>query len=111
MVTRKAYKIQDVNWTKRIGIVANNFNDLKKKGKKRLAIAGDCRVCLEDGTIVDDEDYFITLPHQTVFVFVQPNETWEGCKWKVWVFDLPLPRKLIIINSPGVSHQMFDNGA
>lgn len=78
MVTRKAYKIQDVNRTKRIGIVANNFNDLKKKGKKRLAIAGDCRVCLEDGTIVDDEDYFITLPHQTVFVFVQPNETWEG---------------------------------
>lgn len=44
-----------------IGIVVNNFNDLKKKGKKRFVIVGDCRVCLEDGIIVDDEDYFIIL--------------------------------------------------
>ncbi|KAL9969949.1 hypothetical protein ACROYT_G022237 [Oculina patagonica] len=74
----KAYKIQDVNRKKRTGIVANSFADLKQKGAKKLAISKDCRVCLEDGTEVEDEDYFNTLPHQTVLVFVRPDETWEG---------------------------------
>ena len=80
MVTQKAYKIQDVNRKKRTGIVAKNLSDLKEKGKKKLAITEDCIVCLEDGTEVDDEEYFNTLPHQTVFVLVRPDETWEGCK-------------------------------
>jgi len=74
----KAYKVQDVNRKKRTGIVANSFADLKEKGVKKLDHSEDCRVCLEDGTEVDDEGYFKTLPSQTVFVFVRPDETWEG---------------------------------
>lgn len=74
----KAYKIQDVNRKKRTGIVADSLADLKQKGKKKLAMTTDCRVCLEDGTEVEDDDYFNTLPLQTVFVFVRPEETWEG---------------------------------
>lgn len=74
----KAYKVQDVNRKKRAGIVANSFADLKHKGLKKLAVPRDCRVCLEDGTEVDDEGYFKTLPSQTVFVFVRPHETWDG---------------------------------
>ena len=80
MVRVKAYKIQDVNRKKRTGIVAESFFDLKQKGMKKLAMTTDCRVCLEDGTEVEDDDYFNTLPLQTVFVFVRPEETWEGCK-------------------------------
>ena len=81
MARMKAYKIQDVNKKKRTGIVADSLADLKQKGMKKLAITTDCRVCLEsDGTEVEDDDYFDTLPLQTVFVFVRPDETWEGCK-------------------------------
>ena len=81
MARMKAYKIQDVNKKKRTGIVADSLADLKQKGMKKLAIITDCRVCLEsDGTEVEDDDYFDTLPLQTVFVFVRPDETWEGCK-------------------------------
>lgn len=82
MVRMKAYKIQDVNRKKRTGIVADSLADLKRKGMEKLAMTKDCRVCLEDGTEVEDDDYFNTLPHQTVFVFVRSEETWEGCKKK-----------------------------
>ena len=82
MVSAKAYKVQDVNRKKRVGIVANSLADLKHKGATKLAVPGDCRVCLEDGTEVDDESYFKTLPAQTVFVFVRSDETWHGCKEK-----------------------------
>lgn len=80
MVRMKAYKIQDVNRKKRTGIVADSFADLKQKGMKKLAMTTDCRVYLEDGTEVEDDDYLNTLPLQTVFVFARPEETWEGCK-------------------------------
>lgn len=45
---------------------------------KKLAMTTDCRVYLEDGTEVEDDDYLNTLPLQTVFVFARPEETWEG---------------------------------
>lgn len=82
MARMKAYKIQDVNRKKRTGIVADSLADLKRKGMEKLAMTKDFRVCLEDGTEVEDDDYFNTLPHQTVFVFVRADETWEGCKKK-----------------------------
>ena len=80
MVFAKAYKVQDVFKKKRTGIVACGLTDLKRKGIKKLLVPKDCRVCLEDGTQVEDDEYFKTLPPQTVFVFVRPDETWEGCK-------------------------------
>lgn len=82
MARMKAYKIQDVNRKKRTGIVADSLADLKRKGMEKLAMTKDFRVCLEDGTEVEDDDYFNTLPHQTVFMFVRADETWEGCKKK-----------------------------
>ncbi|XP_068699571.1 DNA fragmentation factor subunit beta-like [Montipora foliosa] len=78
MVFAKAYKVQDVFKNKRTGIVACGLTDLKRKGIKKLLVPKDCRVCLEDGTQVEDDEYFKTLPPQTVFVFVRPDETWEG---------------------------------
>ena len=81
MVSAKAYKVQDVNRKKRVGIVANSLTDLKHKGASKLAVPGDCRVCLEDGIDIDDESYFRTLPPQTVIVYVRLDETWHGCKY------------------------------
>jgi len=31
-------------------------------------------VQLQDGTFIDDEDYFQTIPAQTLFLLVQPGE-------------------------------------
>ena len=31
----------------------------------------------EDGTEVDDDDYFSFLPPQTVFVILKPGQKWE----------------------------------
>lgn len=35
-------------------------------------------VLAEDGTIVDDEDYFLCLPSNTKFVALAKNEKWSG---------------------------------
>lgn len=35
-------------------------------------------VLAEDGTIVDDEDYFLCLPSDTTFVALAKNEKWPG---------------------------------
>ncbi|KAK2557666.1 DNA fragmentation factor subunit beta [Acropora cervicornis] len=78
MVIAKAYKIQDVRGKKRTGVVARSLADLRQKGASKLAVPKNCRVCLEDGTDVEDDDYFKLLPPQTVLVFVRPDETWEG---------------------------------
>lgn len=78
MVVAKAYKIQDVRGKKRTGVVASSLADLTQKGARKLAVPKNCRVCLEDGTDVEDNDYFKLLPPQTVLVFVRPDETWEG---------------------------------
>lgn len=81
MAIMKAYKIQDVKRNKRAGVVASSLADLKQKGASKLAVPKNCRVCLEDGTDVEDDEYFKFLPSQTVLVFVRPDETWEGCKF------------------------------
>lgn len=77
----RAYKVQDVKRNARKGVVASSLAELTKKGVEKLRLPPEgCRVCIEDGTEVDDEEYFETLPAQTVFVFVKPDEEWEGCK-------------------------------
>ena len=47
------------------------------------------RIVLEsDGTEVDDEDYFHTLPPQTVFVILQKGEEWQLGKISPFVVTL-----------------------
>lgn len=44
-------------------------------------------VLAEDGTIVDDDDYFLCLPSNTKFVALACNEKWtyndSGKKWRL----------------------------
>jgi len=61
--------------------VASSLSELRKKGIEKLGLTKECRVCTEDGTEVDDEEYFQTLTAQTVFVFARPDEEWEGCEY------------------------------
>lgn len=108
MVIAKAYKIQDARGKKRTGVVASSLADLKQKGASKLAVSKNCRVCLEDGTDVEDNDYFKSLPPQTVLVFERPDETWEGRKFlkhrnQISGMELQLALRFQAIPLPGVN--------
>lgn len=80
-----AYKIQDIH-RRRIGVVAKSLQDLLQRGCKKLGVVNvdECRLYLEDGTEVEDQEYFQTLPPQTVFVIVKEDETWDGCTYDMF---------------------------
>uniref|UniRef100_A0A7N4PBG1 DNA fragmentation factor subunit alpha n=1 Tax=Sarcophilus harrisii TaxID=9305 RepID=A0A7N4PBG1_SARHA len=62
------------------GAAASSLEELKSKARDILAIDKSLEpitlVLAEDGTIVDDEDYFLCLPDNTKFVALACNETW-----------------------------------
>ncbi|XP_024409985.2 DNA fragmentation factor subunit alpha [Desmodus rotundus] len=62
------------------GVAASCLEDLKSKAYDILAIdkslAPITLVLAEDGTIVDDDDYFLCLPSNTKFVALAGNEKW-----------------------------------
>jgi len=93
----KPYKIQDQERKiGRIGIVARNLSDLRKKAVEKLSIAkGEkIRVVLEeDGSEVNDESYFEKLPEQTAFVILRPGQFWDG-----YITYLQLATKKILEN-------------
>lgn len=72
--TAKPYKVQEDGGSRRIGVTAENMKELRKKAVLRLDISAEYRLCLEDGTEVDSEEYFKSLPPQTCFTFVSPEE-------------------------------------
>ncbi|KAF6204583.1 hypothetical protein GE061_018743 [Apolygus lucorum] len=84
------YKIVDVTREKRFGIVANSLESLTSRAIGKLGIAGSVKVVLEqDGTEVDEEDYFNTLEKNTSLMILSGEENWappgkrkvhqEGC--------------------------------
>ena len=83
MVSAKAYKVQDVDRKKRVGIVANSLANLKHKGATKLAVPGDCRVCLEDGTDVDDEIY-CNVPSLPEKISIKKERAWPEWSRKCW---------------------------
>ncbi|KAL6081993.1 hypothetical protein STEG23_002247 [Scotinomys teguina] len=62
------------------GVAASSLEELRSKACEILAIDKSLTpvtlVLAEDGTIVDDEDYFICLPPNTKFVALACNEKW-----------------------------------
>lgn len=77
----KPFKVQDIEGKRRVGVVASSLKELKEKGLLKLKIKTVSSIVLEeDGTEVEDEEYFKTLEPQAVVIFLQPGEIWEGCK-------------------------------
>ncbi|XP_037355294.1 DNA fragmentation factor subunit alpha [Talpa occidentalis] len=62
------------------GVAASSLEELRNKACDILAIdkslAPVTLVLAEDGTIVDDDDYFLCLPSNTKFVALVGNEKW-----------------------------------
>ncbi|CAK1595853.1 unnamed protein product [Parnassius mnemosyne] len=75
---KKGYKVTDVKREKKIGIAAENLEELIEKSLKKLgfnASCADCRLFVaEDGTQVDDDDYLATLPPQTLFILLTDKQ-------------------------------------
>ncbi|XP_059808223.1 DNA fragmentation factor subunit alpha [Hypanus sabinus] len=74
-------KICDSNRWKTFGVAVLSLKDLVAKGKQKLGLdKHDPRTCTvvleEDGTIVDEEDYFEHLPINTKFMILGPGEKW-----------------------------------
>lgn len=70
----KGFKITDVNRRRIVGVACGSLSQLKQKACDKLGISGDVVVALEDGTQVDEEDYFQLLPAQSVFVVHRKTE-------------------------------------
>ena len=81
MNPNQPFKVQDINGKKRIGLVASSLKDLRKKGREKLGLKRLSSIVLEeDGSEVDDNEYLKSLPAQSVLIFLQPGEVWEGCE-------------------------------
>ena len=71
---KKGFKVTDKKRSKLVGVGCDSLSELVEKGRKKLSIAEDVVVALNDGTIVDDDDYFLNLPPQTILIFYRKNE-------------------------------------
>lgn len=75
---KKGYKVTDVKREKKIGVAAENVEELISKSCKKLGFNVSCAECrlfvAEDGTQVDDDDYLGTLPPQTLFILLKNTE-------------------------------------
>ncbi|XP_074027530.1 DNA fragmentation factor subunit beta-like [Leptinotarsa decemlineata] len=77
MTTTKGFKVTDADRKTRVGIAVKNFEELKKKtiDKFKLKFSpGQINFQTTDGTMVESEEYFQTLPPQTLLIWVKVGE-------------------------------------
>lgn len=75
-VQLKGYKVvKNSDRSRKYGIAANSLETLLNKAQVKLNIQIEkCYLFLPDGSVVDTEDYFQSLPAQTLFVIANRNE-------------------------------------
>lgn len=79
MTELKAYKVCTTTRQKCYGLAVTSLGQLKIKGGEALGFSPNASVSVvleDDGTIVEDEDYFLCLPANTKFMLLNTNETW-----------------------------------
>ncbi|XP_010890088.1 DNA fragmentation factor subunit alpha isoform X2 [Esox lucius] len=75
----KPCKVCNFSRQKTYGLVVSSLDQLKTKGSKSLGFNTSTSVSVvleDDGTIVEDEDYFLCLPSHTTFMLLDEKETW-----------------------------------
>lgn len=80
MTDRKACKVCNFTRQKSHGLVVLSLDDLKTKGRELLGfspIAPVTAVLEDDGTVVEDQAYFLCLPSNTKFMLLNEKETWS----------------------------------
>ena len=89
---RRPFKVLDRLRTTKKGLMAGTLEELIRSGKQKLSYLPEQEVVVvleEDGTEVDEDDYFQTLEDNTELIFLHSGERW----------------------SPFVSQDVTDNGA
>jgi DNA fragmentation factor alpha subunit len=83
MLSPKPFRITDGKREVRLGLTASSLDQLEERSRAKLDIDMDLRVRVvleEDGTEIDDDDYFSTLePHTTLMILVH-EERWTPYK-------------------------------
>lgn len=77
MTTTKGFKVTDAERKTRVGIAVKNFEELKKKtiDKFKLKFSpGQLDFQTPDGVIIENDEYFQTLPPQTLLIWVKKGE-------------------------------------
>ncbi|CAG9812597.1 unnamed protein product [Phaedon cochleariae] len=77
MTTTKGFKVTDADRKTRVGIAVKNFDELKKKTIDKFKLKflpGQIDFQTTDGTIIENEEYFQTLPPQTLLIWVKVGE-------------------------------------
>ena len=81
MTSRKPYKVTDKTRRVKKGVMASSLEELILSSLRKLAYPGDkeevMMVLEEDGTEVDEEDYFQTLEPNTWLMLLHPGEKWS----------------------------------
>ncbi|XP_023346892.1 cell death activator CIDE-A [Eurytemora carolleeae] len=77
---KRPFKITDRLRILRKGVMAASLQELIQKGKERFEYETYAEVYIvleEDGTEVDEEEYFQTLPDNTNFMLLLKDDIWS----------------------------------
>ena len=80
MATRKPYKVMDRTRSVKKGVMASSLEDFVLSSRRKLSYSGDREIYVvleEDGTEVDDDDYFQTLEPNTCLMLLYSGERWS----------------------------------
>ncbi|XP_043919088.1 DNA fragmentation factor subunit alpha isoform X1 [Protopterus annectens] len=81
MEKKKQCSVCDSSRQTSYGVAVSSLTELKTKACKNLHISSDPEAIMlvldEDGTIVEDEDYFLCLPGNTKFMLLKEKEKWK----------------------------------
>lgn len=83
MTDGKPCKVCNFTRQKLYGVAVFSLDELKKKGREVLGVSPTepVTVVLEgDGTIVEDQAYFLCLPANTKFMLLHDKETWAPAR-------------------------------
>ena len=69
----RPFKVLIPEQKKQFGVVARNLRLLRDDIQKRYGLNNDFKICLPDGTAIDDEEYFAFLEPQTLLIVRRGN--------------------------------------
>jgi len=92
---RRPFKVMDRFRLFRKGIMAATLEELIIKAKEKFDLDKWTEVYLvieQDGTEVDDEEYFSTLADNTVFILLYKEDIWSPQGPAYTIRDIPAPQ-------------------
>uniref|UniRef100_A0AAY4BS86 CIDE-N domain-containing protein n=1 Tax=Denticeps clupeoides TaxID=299321 RepID=A0AAY4BS86_9TELE len=117
MTDLKPCKVCRFDRQKSYGVVAHSLDQLKTKGSELLGFCPGSTVSVlleEDGTVVEDEAYFLCLPSNTKFMLLRDKEMWspavrsECVSWQCLSSQLKQDLTAIILMSEAELQSLVD---